>query len=106
MTKKEHKAIVYFYYKRDSLPHSEYAVIKSLTKFLEKDTEYPYKISTSTVAIFTIVRAFCLKNNIDLVAEYEDIPLVLDKNMRMQNWSKCPDFNIMDDALENLLAVC
>ena len=98
--------VIYFYYKRNSLPHSEYAVTKSLARFLEGTAQYHYKISTSTAAIFTIVRAFCLKNNIDLVAEYEDILLVLDKNMRMRDWSKCPDFDIRDDALEGLLAVC
>ena len=30
---------VNFYYKRDSLPHSEFAAIKSLAKFLEDDTQ-------------------------------------------------------------------
>lgn len=96
--------IVNFYYKRDSLPHSEFAVQKSLEKFLQDDSKVYYKISTSTAVIFTIVRAFCLQNNVDLVAQYEDVELVLDKNMRMKDWSKCPDFFIMDDALETLLA--
>lgn len=98
--------IINFYYKRDSLPHSEYAVGKSLAKFLEDDTKVLYQIYTSTAAIFTIIRAFCLKNSIDFVAEYEDIELVVDKNMRMNDWSKCPDFSITEDALEDLLAVC
>jgi hypothetical protein len=95
---------VHFYYKRDSLPHSEYAVTKSLVKFLEEDIRVSYQICTSTAAIFTIIRAFCLKNSIDLVAEYEDVNLVLDKNMRMNDWSKCPDFSIIEDALEILLS--
>ena len=94
---------VNFYYKRDSLPHSEYAVTKSLAKFLEDDTKVLYKISTSTASIFTIIRAFCLRNSIDLVAKYEDFDLLLDKNMRMNDWSKCPDFNITEDALYILL---
>lgn len=95
--------VVKFYYKRDSLPHSEYAVSKSLAKFLEDDTKIYYKISTSTAAIFTLVRAFCLKNKIYLTAQYEDIDLILDKNMRMDEWFKYPDFNITEDALEILL---
>ena len=94
---------VSFYYKRDSLPHSEYATIQSLVKFLGEDTKTFYKISTSTAAIFILVRAFCLKNRIELVAQYEDISLILDKNMRMNSWSKCPDFFIIDDALDDLL---
>ena len=96
---------VNFYYKRDSLPHSEFATIKSLAKFLEDDTKIIYKISTSTAAIFTLVRAFCLKNKIELVAKYEDIDLVLDKNMSMRDWSKCPDFKITEDALKILLTL-
>ena len=95
--------IVSFYYKRDSLPHSEYATMQSLAKFLGEDTKTFYKINTSTAVIFILVRAFCLKNKIELVAKYEDISLILDKNMRMNDWSKCPDFFIMDDALDDLL---
>lgn len=95
--------VVNFYYKRNSLPHSEFAVVQSLTKFLEDETKTLYKISTSTAAIFTIVRAFCLKNKINLVAKYEDLNLILDKNMRMNDWSKCFDFKITDDALDDLL---
>ena len=95
--------IVYFYYRRDSLPNSEFAIIKSLAKFLEDKTRSSYKITTSTAAIFDLVRAFCLKNKIELVARYEDIDLVLDKSMRMSDWSKCPDFEITENALELLL---
>ena len=95
--------IVSFYYKRDSLPHSEYATIQSLAKFLGDDTKTFYKISTSTAAIFDLVRAFCLKNRIELVAQYEDTSLILDKNMRMNDWSKCPDFDITEDALDDIL---
>ena len=95
--------IISFYYKRDSLPHSEYATLQSLAKFLEDNTKTFYKISTSTAAIFTLVRAFCLKNKIELIAQYEDINLILDKKMRMKDWSKCPDFEIEEDALEELL---
>ena len=95
--------IVSFYYKRDSLPHSEYTTVQSLAKFLRDDTKTFYKISTSTAAIFDLVRAFCLKNKIKLVAKYEDIDLILDKNMRMKDWSKCSDFKITEDALNDLL---
>ena len=95
--------IVNFYYKRENLPHSEYTTLQSLAKFLGDDTKTFYKISTSTAAIFILVRAFCLKNKIKLVAQYEDISLTLDKNMRMKDWFKCPDFYITDAALDDLL---
>lgn len=94
---------IYFYYKRDSLPHSEFAVVQSLTKFLEDETKYSTKISTSTAVIFTLVRAFCLKNKVCLEAKYEDLNLILDKDMRMWDWSKCPDFEITENALDTLL---
>lgn len=106
---------IYFYYNRDSLPHSEFAVTKSLDKFLsqiellendldlEESSEMYYSINTSTAAIFNIVRAFCLKNKIYLVAQYEDISLTLCKNMRMEDWYRCPDFNITENASEVLL---
>jgi hypothetical protein len=97
------RKVVNFYYKRDSLPHSEFAAIQSLAEFFEDDTRIFYKISTSTAAIFDLVRAFCLKNKIDLIAKYEDLDLILDKNMRMCQWSNCPDFEITDNALGILL---
>lgn len=95
--------VVKFYYKRDSLPHSEFQTKKSLTKFLE-DSKGDYIIHTSTAIIFILVRAFCLKNKVDLVASYEDNLLTLDKYMRMADWDYCKDFNILDEDLETLLS--
>lgn len=93
---------IHFYYKRDSLPHSEYKVVKSLNKFLEDRDKNEYKISTSTAAIFNIVRAFCRLHKLSLIAYYEDSELKLEGDMGMNDWSNCPDFEIEDKAFEIL----
>jgi len=93
---------VYFYYKRDSLPHSEYQVVQSFNKFLEDEDRKEYKISTSTAVIFSIVRAFCRLHRLSLVTYYEDLELKLDKSMEMNDWSNCFDFEIEDKAFEIL----
>jgi hypothetical protein len=94
---------VNFYYKRDSLPHSEYKVIQSLKKFLEDEEKVDYKISTSTASIFSIVRAFCYKYDWDLVAYYEDLDLKMDEVMGTNQWFNCPDFRFEEKALMILL---
>ena len=97
------KKVIEFYYKRDSLPHSEYKVIQSLKKFLKDEEKVYYKISTSTASIFNIVRAFCHKYDWDLIAHYEDLDLKIDKDMRINQWFLCPDFEIEENALMILL---
>lgn len=93
---------IYFYYKRDSLPHSEYKAVQSLTKFLEDEDRKEYKISTSTAVIFSIVRAFCHLHKLSLIAYYEDLELKLERDMGMNDWSNCSDFEIEDKAFEIL----
>lgn len=94
--------IVVFSYKRDSLPHSEYQVRKQLEKFLVDDSS-SFVITTATASIFLVVRAFCHKNNVKLSASYEELSLKVDKDMRMSEWSKCPDFEAPEDDLMQLL---
>lgn len=94
--------VVIFSYKRDSLPHSEYQVRKQLEKFLVDDSS-SYVITTSTTSIFYIVRAFCHLYAWKLTAYYEDIELRMSEDMRMSQWSQCPDFEIVDNCLEVLL---
>jgi len=94
---------IYFYYKRDSLPQSEYKIIQHLNKFLDDTEKESYKISTSTASIFNIVRAFCHLNSLSLVAYYEDLALIMTKDMRMSQWSSCPDFDIQKNVLDILL---
>jgi len=81
---------------RDSLPHSEYKVVQSLNKFLKDTEKESYRISTSTASIFNIVRAFCHLHSLSLVAYYEDLELIMTKDMRMSQWHSCPDFDIRD----------
>lgn len=94
--------IVVFSYKRDSLPHSEYQVRKQLEKFLVDDSS-SYVITTSTASIFLVVRAFCHMYSWKLTAFYEDLELKMSEDMRMSQWSSCPDFEIVDNCLEVLL---
>lgn len=94
--------IVVFSYKRDTLPHSEYQVRKQLEKFLVNNSS-SFVITTSTAAIFYIVRAFCHLYSWKLTAYYEDLELRMSENMRMSQWSSCPDFEIVDNCLEILL---
>jgi len=94
---------IYFYYMRDSLPHSEYKVVQSLNKFLKGTEKESYKISTSTASIFNIVRAFCHLHSLSLIAYYEDLALTMTKDTRMNQWSSCPDFDIQCNVLEILL---
>lgn len=94
--------IVVFSYKRDSLPHSEFQVRKQLEKFL-MDGSSSFVVITSTASIFYIVRAFCYLHTWKLTARYEDTELKMSEDMRMNQWSQCPDFEIVDDCLEVLL---
>ena len=93
---------VIFSYKRDSLPHSEYQVKRQLEKFLAEDSS-SYLITTSTASIFSVVRAFCHLYNWKLLAHYENLELKMSEDMRMNQWSSCPDFEIVDNCLEVLL---
>lgn len=96
--------IVVFSYRRDSLPHSEYQVRKQLEKFLVDDSS-SYVITTSTAAIFEVIRAFCYRNSIKLSASYENLTLKLYEDMGMDGvgWNTCPDFNTRDYDLLSLL---
>jgi len=96
------KKVIHFYYKRDSLPHSEYKVIQSLKKFLEDKEKLEYKISTSTTSIFNVVRYFCFWNKIELIANYEDYPVFLDENMKIQNncEGELTDFRVLVEEID------
>jgi len=96
--------IVVFSYKRDSLPHSEYQVRKQLKKFLVDDSS-SFIITTSTASILDIVRVFCLKNKFKLVALYEEEKIPFDRKMRLNDWSKYPDFTASEDDLEELIDI-
>lgn len=95
-----------FKYDREYPTHSEWRTIADLSEIIH--LYETFEIETSTAALFVIVRSFCLKNEINLVAAYQGIPLNLDRNMRMPtaDWTKCPDFEIYEDALDTLLEKC
>lgn len=95
---------VIFSYKRDNLPHSEYQVRKLLSVFREDDKE-SFTIHTSTASIFRVVRAFCYRYYVRLIADYEGILLPLDEHMRMNTWYLCPDFTEEDDELDILIDI-
>lgn len=88
--------MITFCYARKYPPSSEYHTLKRLER---GDTVF----CTSTASIFHIVRAWCFQHNLRLHGSYEGRVLTIDQNMRMQNWSECPDFNLVEDALETLL---
>lgn len=92
-----------FKYDRQYPTHSEWRTISDLSEIVHLYEEF--EIETSTAALFTIARAFCIKNHINLTAYYQGVHLSLDSNMRMESgeWSKCPDFEIYDNALDTLM---
>lgn len=96
--------VIIFSYKRESLPYSEYQIRKQLEKFLVDDSS-SFIITTSTASIFHIVRAFCHMYSWKLTAYYEDTELKMSEGMRMNQWSQCPDFEIIDNCLEVLLTL-
>jgi hypothetical protein len=96
--------VVIFSYKRDSLPHSEFQVRKQLEKFLAEDSN-SFVITTSTASILDIVRVFCLKNKLKLTAFYEEEKIPFNKKMRLNDWTKYPDFTASNDDLEELIDI-
>lgn len=89
--------IVNFYYKRDSLPHSEFQVRKQLEKFLVEDSN-SFVIITSTASIFLVVLSFCSAHSFKINARYEGAAIEIDKNygIHKDNWKKYLDFVELD----------
>lgn len=95
--------LVEFRYGRQFPAHPEWKIQRLLEGL--KGGVLGARIETSSAASFTIVRAFCLKTGTELDAWYETEHLNVTREMRMESreWAKCPDFEIVDRALDILL---